>query len=113
MAQAQDERVKQVMTAAVLLAALAAVVVCMLLFWRLVPGVAGEWLGMVVGIMSSPFFMEATFVALGVLIVMVVNAVRRHREGDDFVTVEELAARQAANPTGKDAAKPATGRKSI
>jgi hypothetical protein len=86
----KDERVKQVLIAAALLAGLTGGAVALLLGWRTVPGVLGEWLGMVVGIMSTPFFLEASFVILGVLVVMVVNAVRRHREGDEFVALGDL-----------------------
>lgn len=86
----RDERVKQVLIAAALLAALTCGVVAMLLGWRKVPGVLGEWLGMVVGIMSTAFFLEASFVVVGVLVVMGVNAVRRHREGDEFVALDDL-----------------------
>jgi hypothetical protein len=88
----KDERVKQVAIGAVLLAGLTGGMVTLLLGWRQVPGVLGEWLGMVVGIMSTPFFLEASFVLVGVLVVMVVNAVRRHREGDEFVALEDLPA---------------------
>jgi len=98
----KDERVNQVLIAAAVLAALTCSVVTLLLGWRKVPGVFGEWLGMVVGIMSTPFFLEASFVILGVLLVMVVNAVRRHREGDEFVSVQELHDRdQAPAPAAK------------
>lgn len=86
----KDERVKQVLIAAAVLAAMAAGIIALLLGWRRVPGVLGEWLGMIVGIMSTPFFLEASFVILGVLVVMVVNAVRRHREGDELVAPEAL-----------------------
>ena len=90
----KDERVKQVLMAAAVLAAVGCAVVTLLLGWRRVPGVLGEWLGMIVGIMSTPFFLEASFVILGVLLVMGVNAVRRHREGDEFVSREELQNRE-------------------
>ncbi len=99
----KDERVKQVLIAAVVLTAMTCGMVATLLGWRQVPGVLGEWLGTVVGIMSTPFFLEASFVVLGVLLVMVVNAVRRHREGDEFVSSDDLQAREQTRTT---AAKP-------
>ena len=89
----KDERVKQVVVAALVLAALTCGVVTLLLGWRKVPGVLGEWLGMIVGIMSTPFFLEASFVILGVLLVMVVNAIGRHRDGDEFVSLDALQQR--------------------
>ena len=99
-----DERVKQIAVAAAILAAVGCGAVGLLLFWRSVPGVFGEWLGMIVGVMSTPFFLEASFVILGVLIVMVLNTIRRHREGDDFVSLEHLEARDKPpqTPAAKD-----------
>ena len=94
----KDERVKQALVGAAVLTALTCAVVALLLGWRQVPGLLGEWLGTLVGIMSTPFFLEASFVILGVLVVMVVNAVRRHREGDEFIALDELPERQAPPP---------------
>jgi uncharacterized membrane protein len=98
-----DERVKQVAIAIGILLAVACGVVTLWLGWMHIPGPAGEFLGMIVGIMSTPFFLEASFVVVGVLIVMAVNAVRRHRDGEDFVTVEQLAARETARGQGAPA----------
>lgn len=92
---------KQVLVAAAILAVVACGVVAMLLGWRSVPGVLGEWLGMVVGVMSTPFFLEASFVVMGVFIVIVVNTIRRQREGDDFVSLDELDGRDQAQAGGK------------
>lgn len=98
----KDQRVRQVLIAAAVLTAVAGGTSALLLGWRRVPGVLGEWLGMMVGIMSTPFFLEGTFVILGVLLVVVVSAVRRHREGDEFVSREELQDRErAAVPAAK------------
>ncbi|MEI6605741.1 MAG: hypothetical protein WCP35_10560 [Verrucomicrobiota bacterium] len=94
----KDERMKQALIGAAVLAALTSGVLALLLCWRWVPGLLGEWLGTLVGIMSTPFFLEASFVILGVLVVMVVNAVRRHREGDEFIAIDELPERQAPPP---------------
>ncbi len=91
-----DERIKQVAIAAAILAGVSCGVVTLLLGWRHVPGVLGEWLGMVAGIMSTPYFLEASFVVVGVLTVIVLNTVRRQREGDDFVSLEQLEARDQA-----------------
>ncbi len=71
-----------------ILLVVAAVVISLLLFWREIPGLFGETLGKVVGIMSTPFFMEASFVILGFLIVVGLNTWRRHKEGDEFVTID-------------------------
>jgi len=91
----KDERVKQALIGAAVLVTLTCGVIALLVGWHSVPGLLGEWLGTIVGIMSTPFFLEASFVILGVLVVMVLNAVRRHREGDEFVALDELPERQA------------------
>jgi len=97
-----DERVKQVAIAVGILLAVACGVVGLWLGWMRIPGPVGEFVGMVVGIMSTPFFLEASFVIMGMLILMVVNAIQRQREGDLFLTPEELDARdrQAAPAAG-------------
>ncbi len=104
--RATDERVKQVAIAAGILLAVTGGVMGLWLGWRQVPGPLGEWLGMIVGIMSTPFFLEASFVVLGILIVMVLNAIRRGRDGDDFVTAEQLDARDAATRPASPAQLP-------
>jgi hypothetical protein len=53
-----------------------------------VPGVVGESLGTLAGVMSTPFFMEASFFVLGVVILLSLNTWRRHRAGDEFVTID-------------------------
>ncbi|MEI7957206.1 MAG: hypothetical protein WCJ66_18740 [Verrucomicrobiota bacterium] len=96
----KDERVKQGLIAATVLTTLTCGVVALLLGWRLVPGLLGEWLGTIVGILSTPFFLQASFVVLGVLVIMVVNAVHRHRDGDEFVALADLPERQAPPANG-------------
>lgn len=98
-----DERVKQVAIAIGILLAVACGVVGLWVGWMRVPGPLGEFIGMVVGIMSTPFFLEASFVILGVLILMIVNAVQRQRDGDEFLTLEQLQARESAAPPAPDA----------
>lgn len=107
----EDERVKQVAIAVGILLAVACGVVGLWLGWMRIPGPVGEFVGMVVGIMSTPFFLEASFVILGILILMMVNAIQRQREGDLFLTPEELEARDrqatpAAGPVKPPADQP-------
>ena len=72
--------------------------VSLLIYWRLIPGWVGESIGMVVGIMSTPFFMEASFVILGILIVVGLNTWRQHKDGDEFVTIEESGDDEGGSP---------------
>ena len=56
---------------------------------RLMPGLVGEWFGMVVGILTTPLLMEASLFLLGLFAVLVINHWRRVREGDEFVILEQ------------------------
>jgi len=58
--------------------------------WRFTPGVFGEWLGVIAGVMSTPFLLEIFFVILGLIIVVGLNHLRQKRDGDDFVFIEEI-----------------------
>lgn len=87
--QATESRGKQILVGGAILLAVSTVVVSLLLFWREIPGLLGESVGKFVGIMSTPFFMEASFAILGLLIVLSLNIWRRHKEGDEFVAIEE------------------------
>ncbi|MEI6674548.1 MAG: hypothetical protein WCO57_05170 [Verrucomicrobiota bacterium] len=86
---------KQAAIAAAILVGVSCGGVALLVGWRHVPGVLGEWLGMLAGIVSTPFFLEASAGVVGVLIVIVLNTLRRHWEGDEFVSLEELETRDA------------------
>lgn len=87
--EATENRGKQFLVGGAILLVVAGAVISLLLFWREIPGLFGESVGTVVGIMSTPFFMEASFVILGFLIVVSLNIWRRHKDGDEFVTIEE------------------------
>lgn len=88
MKRERDERVKQVVTGVSILVLLMVAVPSLLMTWRIVPGLVGETLGTIMGIVTTPFFMEASFVILGLVIVITLNHFRQVREGDDFVTLE-------------------------
>jgi uncharacterized membrane protein len=90
MDSAEENRVKQVVIGASVLIAIGVVVPGALIGWRYVPGVVGEWIGMITGILTTPFFMETTFVLLGLVIVVTLNHWRRIKEGDEFVYLERL-----------------------
>jgi hypothetical protein len=90
MARAQDERIRQIATGAGILLAITVVVCAMLLGWMHLPGLLGEWVGMVIGIMSTPFFLEASFLIIGLFIVLGLNIWRRHKNGDECVFLEQV-----------------------
>ena len=49
------------MVGGTILLVVACLVISLLMFWREIPGLLGETVGKVVGIMSTPFFMETSF----------------------------------------------------
>jgi uncharacterized membrane protein len=90
MDSAEDNRVKQVVIGASLLIVIGVMVPGALVGWRYLPGVVGEWVGTITGILTTPFLMETTFVILGLVIVITLNQWRRTKEGDEFVYLEQV-----------------------
>jgi hypothetical protein len=87
--KATENRGKQVLVGAAIMFLVSGSMVGMLMGWRFIPGWVGESVGTVAGIMSTPFFMEASFIVLGLVIVLALNIWRRNREGDELVFLEE------------------------
>lgn len=90
MDQAKDERVKQVAVGAGILVAIGVIVPTTLIGWRYLPGLFGETVGTIIGVMTTPFCMEASFIMLGICIVVGLNIWRRIKDGDDFVYLEQI-----------------------
>lgn len=90
MEEIEGNRTKQIFAGAGILTVLTLLVTGTLLGWRHVPGLAGEWLGTVIGIMTTPFFLEGSFLLLGLVTVVTLNGWKRQREGDEFVYLEEV-----------------------
>lgn len=91
MERVHDERVKQVAIGAGILVVLMVSISGLLIGWPLLPGLLGEWIGTMVGVMSTPFFLEGSFICIGLLIVFCVNIWRRRRDGDEFVYLEQVS----------------------
>lgn len=86
-----DERKRQVVIAAGILLAIA-VVVCGLLLWvPHVPGFLGEWLGFMVGVVTTPFLLEISFAVFGLSLVLVINHLRQKKAGDELVFLEQVS----------------------
>ena len=90
-----DNRVKQVAVAVGILGLLTLVVCGALGGWHYLPGIWGEWIGMMIGVMTTPFFLEATFIFIGLVVVLAINHWREKREGDEFVYLEQVDAKEA------------------
>ncbi len=85
----QENRGKQVAVGGVIIFSLMSSVICLLVFWRYIPGWVGESVGKVAGLISTPFILEASFFVMGLGIVVLLNSWRRKKDGDDFVEFEE------------------------
>lgn len=66
-----------------------AALILLIAYARYLPGVGGEFFGRLLGIISTPFLMEASFLVLGFVLVMTINLWRQRREGDEFVELDE------------------------
>lgn len=87
-----DHRVKQIAVGAGILGVLALTVCGAVAGWRHVPGLLGEWLGTLVGVLTTPFLFEASWLFIGLTVVLAINHWRRQRAGDEWVDLEETAA---------------------
>lgn len=80
-----ESRAKQMAVAAIVLAAVFVPLICLILFWRYIPGWLGESLGMFAGLISSPFILEGFFLIMGFFLVIFINSWRRKSGGGDFL----------------------------
>lgn len=86
---ARHERKKQVAVGLAVIAGVAGLI--LLIAWaRFLPGIGGEFFGRILGTISTPFLMEASFIILGFVLVMSLNLWRQRREGDELVYLEEV-----------------------
>ncbi len=84
-----DNRCKQIGVGASILGLLTLVVCGALIGWGYLPGLLGEWVGLMVGVATTPFILEATFVVIGLILVLIINHWRRQRAGDELVYLEQ------------------------
>ena len=90
----RDERIGQVLVGAAILVGLL-IVTTLIRLLGLLPGFVGEVFAMFAGFLSTPVFLEVSFFVLGLLIVLAVNHLRRVREGDEFVYLEQVSGPEA------------------
>lgn len=96
----RDERVRQVIVAVAILLGVLLVTIAIRLAGA-APGVLGEWFGMIAGLLSTPVFLEVSFFAIGLMIVVGVNHWRMKREGDEFVTLDDEGSSSVRATDGK------------
>lgn len=65
-----------------------------LIGWRYLPGFLGEWIGTLIGAMTSPFLLEASFAVIGLCIVVALNHWRWKRSGSEWVCLDQLDGRE-------------------
>lgn len=80
---------KQIAAAAGILGGLGVAACGTLLGWRHLPGLLGEWVGLIVGVMTTPFLLEASAVVIGLMVVLALNGWRRKRAGEEWVELKE------------------------
>ena len=97
-----ENRGKQVAVGGVIIFTLMSVVICLIAFWRYIPGWVGESVGLLAGVISTPFFLEASFVVMGLGIVVLLNSWRRSKDGDVFVTFDAQGVRVKQEDHEKD-----------
>lgn len=85
-----ENRRKQILVGGLILLGVGVLIVTVLMIWQKIPGVAGDSVGFVVGIMSTPFFMEGSFALIGLFIVVSLNSWRRRKNGDELVYLDDL-----------------------
>ena len=85
-----DPRPKQLVVGLGILGAMVLIVPAFYIVWQFVPGVFGEFLGVIAGVISTPFLLEISFIILGLIIVVALNNMRMRRNGDEFVYLEEV-----------------------
>jgi hypothetical protein len=90
MASMDDERKKQIAAGGGILLAITALVCGLLAGWRYLPGILAEWFGVMVGVVTTPFFLELSFAILGLTIVLMLNHWRQKRAGDELMYLEQV-----------------------
>ncbi len=85
-----DPRRSQLIIGLSILALLIVCIPSLYIASHLIPGLFGEWLGVIVGVISTPFLLEICFVILGLIIVVGLNQLRQRREGSEFVYLEQI-----------------------
>ncbi|MGB6221010.1 hypothetical protein [Haloferula sp.] len=84
----EDPRVRQVLGGVGAIFAVCALI-GVIWFGRHLPGFVGEWFAMILGIITTPFLMEGSFIVVGLLMVIGINYWRLRRDGDEFVYLEQ------------------------
>lgn len=85
-----DERGRQIAIGGGVILLLGCMATVFLVGSLFLTGVLGEWVGVIAGIVTTPFFLEGSLAVVGLLTVLFINGLRRHMEGDEFVYLEQV-----------------------
>lgn len=92
MIPAEDqERKKQIAIGGGILFTLTVLICAALTGWRFIPGLLGEWIGTMIGALTTPFILESSFLIIGFIIVIALNTWRRQKDGDELVYLESVS----------------------
>jgi hypothetical protein len=92
-------RGKQIMAGAVIVLLVGMLAAGLLIGRAWVPGLLGEWLGVVTGVMTTPFLLEFSFALIGLFIVLWLNHRSRKQDGDEFVSLAEMDGLEDSKPS--------------
>jgi hypothetical protein len=81
---------RQILSGVFLLMGIMVVVCSLLLGYRFLPGLLGEWVGTMVGLATTPFLLEASFVVLGFCVVFWLNHRHEQKDGNEWVYLEQV-----------------------
>jgi len=91
MKEAADEnQKKQIVVGAGILLLLAFIVAGVVMNAHVIPGVVGEWISMMVGLMTTPIILETSAFIGGLMVVLTINHWRQKRDGDELVYLDEV-----------------------
>jgi uncharacterized membrane protein len=87
----EDKRVSQVLLGALLLALLALAAGVVVIGSPHLPGVFGQWVAFMVGLMTTPVFLEISAFVVGLMVVFAINHWREKREGPELVELDDAS----------------------
>jgi hypothetical protein len=85
----RDERWKQVVAGLAVLVGVSLLFILLAVAGHL-PGLAGEFFGRILGMLTTPFILETSLCILGFLVVMLLNYWNQFREGDELVYLDQV-----------------------
>ncbi len=86
---ARDERIRQAAAGIAVVAGIGGLFLLLVMAANL-PGLAGEFFSRIMGIVTTPFLLEASLAVLGLVLVIAINHWRQRREGDELVYLDEV-----------------------